>query len=100
MTRFYQNLLGARVGLSSPLGKAEALAESKAWLRAAGPDQVGAALAALPRGAILRREPVAPEPAARPDETVGRQGLAPKPAARPYEDPTYWAGFILIGDPQ
>ena len=37
MTRFYQNLLGTRAGLKSPLRKAEALAESKAWLRARGP---------------------------------------------------------------
>src|SRR5271157_2474037 len=82
MTRFYQNLLGARAGLKSPLPKAEALAESKAWLRGAGPEEVGEALAALPRGTIVRREAV-----------------APRPVARPYEDPTYWAGFILIGSP-
>jgi hypothetical protein len=82
MTRFYQNLLGTRAGLKSPLRKAEALAESQAWLRGAGPEEVGAALAALPRGSIVRREEV-----------------APKPAARPYEEPTYWAGFILIGSP-
>ncbi len=82
MARFYQDLLGTRAGLKSPLGKAEALAEAKAWLRGAGPEEAGAALAALPRGAIVRR-----------------QLVAPKPAARPYEDPTYWAGFILIGSP-
>jgi len=82
MTRFYQDLLGTRAGLKSPLRKAEALAESKAWLRGAGPEEVGVALAALPRGSIVRREEV-----------------ASKPAARRYEDPTYWAGFILIGSP-
>ncbi len=82
MTRFYQNLLGKRAGLKSPLPKAEALAEAKAWLRGAGPEEVGATLAALPRGTIVHREAV-----------------APKPEARPYEDPTYWAGFILIGSP-
>ena len=82
MARFYRNLLGARAGMKSPLGKAEALAESKAWLRGAGPEEVGAALAALPRGAIVRREAV-----------------APAPAAHPYENPTYWAGFILVGHP-
>ena len=82
MTRFYQNLLGTRAGLKSPLRKAEALAESKAWLRGAGPEEVGEALAALPRGSIVRREAVASQP-----------------AAHPYEDPTYWAGFILIGSP-
>jgi CHAT domain-containing protein len=82
MERFYQNLLGARAGLKSPLPKAEALSEAKAWLRGAGPEEVGAALAALPRGTIVRREMV-----------------ASRRAARPYEAPTYWAGFILIGSP-
>jgi CHAT domain-containing protein len=82
MERFYQNLLGARGGLKSPVPKAEALSEAKAWLRGAGPEEVGAALAALPRGTIVRRAVAAP----------GR-------AARPYEDPTYWTGFILIGSP-
>jgi CHAT domain-containing protein len=82
MERFYQNLLGMRAGLKSPLPKAEALSEAKAWLRAASPEEVGAALAALPRGTIVHREVVAP----------GR-------TARPYEAPTYWAGFILIGSP-
>src|SRR5262249_18270111 len=33
MQRFYQNLLGKREGLTAPLGRAEALAEAKAWLR-------------------------------------------------------------------
>jgi CHAT domain-containing protein len=99
MTRFYRNLLGARAGLKSPLGKAEALAEAKAWLRGAGPKEVGAAIVALPRGATVRREVVAPKPAARPDETARREGVAHGPAARPYEDPRYWAGFILIGSP-
>jgi CHAT domain-containing protein/Tfp pilus assembly protein PilF len=99
ITRFYQNFLGTRAGLKSPLGKAEALAEAKAWLRGAGPGEVGTALAALPRGSIVHREVAAPAPAARPDETRGREPVAPRPAPRPYEDPTYWAGFILIGSP-
>jgi CHAT domain-containing protein len=81
MTRFYQNLLGRRAGLAAPMPKAEALANAKAWLRGAGPEEVGAALAALPRGTIVRRQEVA------------------RPAVHPYEDPTYWAGFILIGSP-
>ena len=33
MQRFYANLLGRRPGLSSPMPKAEALREAKAWLR-------------------------------------------------------------------
>jgi CHAT domain-containing protein len=100
MTRFYQNLLGTRAGLNSPLPKAQALAEAKAWLRSAGSDEVGAALRALPRGSIVRREAVGQEPAARPSEIDRREGLAPRTPARPYENPTYWAGFILIGSPE
>jgi CHAT domain-containing protein/Tfp pilus assembly protein PilF len=99
MARFYQDLLGARAGLRSPLGKAEALVEAKAWLRGAGPEEVGAALAVLPRGAIVRREAMAPRPAARRPEVERRAAVAPGPAAGPYEDPRYWAGFILIGSP-
>ncbi len=82
MTRFYANLLGTRPGLKSPMPKAEALAEAKAWLREAKAEEVGRALAALPRGSIVHREVVV-------------SGTA----ARPYEDPRYWAGFILIGSP-
>jgi tetratricopeptide (TPR) repeat protein len=82
MTRFYGNLIGTRPGLKSPLPKAEALAEAKGWLRTAKAEEVGQALAALPRGTIVRREAV-----------------APKPTTCPYENPTYWAGFILIGAP-
>jgi CHAT domain-containing protein len=33
MRRFYANLLGQREGLTKRLGKAEALAEAKRWLR-------------------------------------------------------------------
>ncbi len=82
MTRFYQNLLGKRPGLTAPLPKAEALAEAKAWLRQATSDEVGQALAALPRGTIVRREAV-----------------TSRNPEHPYEHPTYWAGFILVGSP-
>jgi CHAT domain-containing protein len=82
MARFYRNLLGRRAGLSGPMPKAEALAEAKRWLRGAGRAEVGAALAALPRGAIVRREAVKAEP-----------------SAHPFEDPIYWAGFVLVGAP-
>jgi CHAT domain-containing protein len=64
------------------MAKAEALAEAKRWLRGAGAAEVGAALAALPRGEVVRREAV-------------KAGSA----AHPYADPTSWAGFILVGAP-
>jgi hypothetical protein len=52
MTRFYQNLLGRRAGLSGPLPKAEALDEAKRWLRELTADEVGGELAALDRGPV------------------------------------------------
>src|SRR5262249_59483808 len=33
MVRFYENLLGKAKGLKAPMGRAEALAEAKRWLR-------------------------------------------------------------------
>ncbi len=65
MARFYRNLLGKREGRKEPMPKAEALAEAKRWLRGAGRSEVGAALAALPRGAIVRREAAKAGPPAR-----------------------------------
>src|SRR5262249_18231111 len=94
MTRFYQNLLGRRAGLSGPLPKAEALDEAKRWLRELTADEVGGALAALDRGP---ERPLAQldGPAPRdPPSTPGPSG------ARPYAHPYYWASFLLIGDPR
>jgi tetratricopeptide (TPR) repeat protein len=82
MARFYQNLLGKRAELRAPLPKAEALAEAKAWLRRATEAEVSRSLKALTRGAIVVRELV-------PSDTT----------SRPFEDPRYWAAFILVGAP-
>jgi hypothetical protein len=95
MTRFYQNLLGKRSGLSQPLPKAEALDEAKRWLRNLTADEAGTELAALERGTVrpLVDEVNGPAPRAA--------ASSPQPAgARPYAHPYYWASFILIGDPQ
>jgi CHAT domain-containing protein len=80
MTRFYQNLLGKRPGLEKPMPKAEALREAKEWLRNLSAADAGERLAALLRGRVEAKRP-APS--------------GPKPYAHPY----YWAGFILLGDP-
>jgi tetratricopeptide (TPR) repeat protein len=82
MVRFYQNLLGRREGLSSPLPKAEALQEAKRWLRDLSGPEVSRMTSQLARGAVGLKKPL-------PRWTAGR----------PYEHPYYWAGFILIGDP-
>jgi hypothetical protein len=94
MTRFYQNLLGKRSGLSQPLPKAEALDEAKRWLRDLTVAEAGTELAALDRGTVrpLVDEAEGPVPRAASSSTQPT-------GARPYAHPYYWAAFILIGDP-
>ena len=77
MERFYENLLGARPGLESPMSKVEALAEAKSYLR--GLDRQ----AAIDRLQALQI----------PFEDARLVG------DRPFAHPFYWASFILIGVP-
>jgi tetratricopeptide (TPR) repeat protein len=92
MQRFYANLLGQRPGLKKPLGKAEALAEAKRWLRELTAREAARQAAALTQGVVrgkgrkpLPQLPIAQYPAA---------AKAPLPYAHPY----YWAAFVLVGD--
>jgi tetratricopeptide (TPR) repeat protein len=83
MRRFYENLLGKRDDLKRPMPKAGALDEAKRWLRQLTSDQIASELAGLTtRGGL-------------------RISLKGKPAALPtrFDHPYYWAGFVLIGDP-
>src|SRR5262249_4986548 len=95
MTRFYQDLLGKRRGLSQPMPKAAALDEAKQWLRDLTVEKVGTELAALERGAVRPRAkidgPAPREASSAPTKPIG---------VRPYAHPYYWASFILIGDPR
>jgi CHAT domain-containing protein len=93
MTRFYQDLLGQRPGLSRPLPKAAALDEAKRWLRVLTVDEVGSELAALDRGTV---RPLAKADGPAPRDTSSSRQPA---GVRPYAHPYYWASFILIGDP-
>jgi tetratricopeptide (TPR) repeat protein len=83
MTRFYQNMLGKRDGLSKPMPKAEALREAKMWLRGLTRESVDAATSELNR--------------------FSRSGLHREAGKytgdHPYEHPYYWAAFVLVGDP-
>jgi CHAT domain-containing protein len=92
MQRLYANLLGQRPGLRKPLGKAEALAEAKGWLRDLSADEVARAAAALTKGVARGkgRKPLPVLPAVT--------GPAAGKAARPYAHPYYWAAFVLVGD--
>jgi CHAT domain-containing protein/tetratricopeptide (TPR) repeat protein len=85
MTRFYENLFG-RDG-SSPMPKAQALAEAKRWLRGLDAGEVEQ----LTRDLATRgtRGRIAP-----------RQPAGPVRAVRTFEHPYYWSGFILVGDPR
>jgi CHAT domain-containing protein len=94
MSRFYQNLLGKRPGLSQPMPKFEALHEAKGWLRNLTQDDVGSELASLDRGEL--------RPVDKPGGAAKREAApAGSKAATlyPYAHPYYWAAFILVGDP-
>jgi CHAT domain-containing protein/tetratricopeptide (TPR) repeat protein len=80
MVRFYQNLLGKREGLKKPMAKAEALEEARQWLRRLPQKEATALIESLPRGKLVVK------PKARKE-------------ARPFAHPSYWAGFVLVGDP-
>jgi CHAT domain-containing protein len=92
MQRFYANLLGQREGLKAPLGKAEALAEAKEWLRSLSAEEAARQAATLTQGVARGkgRKPLPALPAAKSQGT----GKAGKPYAHPY----YWAAFVLVGD--
>jgi CHAT domain-containing protein len=93
MTRFYQNLLGKRVGLSQAMPKAEALKEAKHWLRNLTVRELDGEQVALERGEV--------RPLAK--DSGERTSVAPSPTqltgGRPYDHPYFWAAFVLVGDP-
>jgi tetratricopeptide (TPR) repeat protein len=92
MQRFYANLLGQRPGLKKPLGKAEALAEAKDWLRNLTAEEAARQAAALTQGVARGKGrkalPLLPRSKA---QGVGK-------VARPFAHPYYWAAFVLVGD--
>lgn len=112
LTRFYENLLGQyispREGLFSgaPMSKAEALREAKDWVRRASAEELADVLKryeSLSEEKVERR--TAQQPATGLAESRGeldtRPGAAPRRPDSPhdYSHPYYWAGFVLIGDP-
>ncbi len=90
MSRFYENLLGKREGLSKPMGKAAALDEAKRWLRGLSQEKALKLSAAISngvdRGSRGAGVKVKVLPKVEKDE-------------KPFAHPKYWAAFILIGDP-
>jgi Tfp pilus assembly protein PilF len=90
MDRFYANLLGQRDGLKQPLGKSEALAEAKTWLRTL-PRTDALKLAARLTGGLERGKgrPALPQSPVVPETDKDEP---------PYAHPYYWAAFVLVGD--
>jgi tetratricopeptide (TPR) repeat protein len=92
MLRFYENLLGKRERLKKPLGRAEALAEAKKWLRSLDRKQAEALVGRL-AGGKLRGTIDKPLP-----EVGGKTVKLPE-GDKPFAHPFYWAAFVLVGDP-
>jgi hypothetical protein len=96
MQRFYTNLLGDRRDLKRPLTKAAALAEAKHWLRTLPRSEALATLATMTNGIVrgtggkLRPARVSIPETAPKDHENGRP---------PFAHPYYWAGFVLVGNP-
>ncbi len=95
MDRFYQNLIGKREGLKAPLGKAEALAEAKAWLRNLSLEEATQRLGIITDGVARGKD----QPALKVVPPVAEPKANPK-EAKPFAHPRYWAAFVLIGDPR
>ncbi len=94
MRRFYANLLGRQPEVASPMPKAEALREAKAWLRELKRPEV-LALTAAQSGGIERSK------GAKARTPAGLAASIPADGDndRPYSAPYYWAAFVLVGDP-
>jgi CHAT domain-containing protein len=93
MWRFYQNVLGQRDDKKPAMKRADALHEAKAWLRKLPRSEAEKALAkitdSIPRG---ERGKVGRLPDKKGDAPKEKDDL-------PFEQPYYWAAFVLIGDP-
>jgi CHAT domain-containing protein len=91
MQRFYQNLLGKREGLKSPLPKAQALAEAKSWLRGLSRAEADRQVAQLKPDTVRDK--------GRKSQPLPGEADSKDSPNRPYAHPYYWAAFILLGDP-
>jgi CHAT domain-containing protein/tetratricopeptide (TPR) repeat protein len=90
MSRFYENLLGKREGLTKPMGKAVALDEAKRWLRNLSGEEAAVLTAKISNG-VAR--------GARGKNVDLKVVATETKDAMPFAHPKYWAAFILIGDP-
>jgi tetratricopeptide (TPR) repeat protein len=99
MNRFYENLLGKRDGLKGPMGKADALAEAKSWLRGLSRDEAAQRAAKMSDGVARGKRPKLPPVLPAEAKEAETREKASTDRDRPYAHPYYWAAFVLIGDP-
>jgi CHAT domain len=94
MQRFYANLVGQRPGLASPMPKAVALREAKAWLRGLKRAELLALTAEMSGGVERSKGAKARQPA-----DLAAAIPAGGDNEQPYASPHFWAAFVLAGDP-
>lgn len=97
MTRFYQNLLGSRPGLTGPMAKSNALDEAKRWLRNLTAAEA-LQLTASATGGVVRGDRGKGEELQLIVPSID-PSRPPEKTAKPFADPRYWSAFILIREP-
>jgi CHAT domain-containing protein len=85
MDRFYANLVTRK------LARGSALSEAKTWLRNLSGAEAEQRIATLTNSVVRSVEPALPK--------LPTVKLPATPDDRPFAHPSYWAAFILIGDP-
>jgi CHAT domain-containing protein len=90
--RFDQNVLCKRDELKKPLGRAEALREAKTWLRTPAAQGRREGAGEADRRPAARR-------AARSADCLRGRGTPKGKDDVPFEQPDFWAAFVLLGDP-
>jgi CHAT domain-containing protein len=95
MARFYQNLLITPPDQPKTVSKAEALWEAKKWLRQLTPDEVALELERLDIDSVAERG-IKTRRLSTPKQA---DTTSENTSLKPYAHPFYWAGFVLIGDP-
>ncbi|MBS0197726.1 MAG: CHAT domain-containing protein [Planctomycetes bacterium] len=107
MTRFYENLLGSfkevrtadgkTYSAGTPLGISAALRESQAWLRTLTKEQATTNLAAARASQKMTERGIA---AGKKRDEIDTGVVTVADSPLPYAHPYFWAGFVVVGNPE